>query len=53
MLRTLVRLVMLAGAVMALVLLAPFAGATVYAQAQTFTQAHPHIDIGGEFKNRA
>ena len=45
MLRTLVRLVMQAGVVMALALLAPFGGATVHGQVQTFTHSSVQFTI--------
>ncbi len=45
MLRTLMRLVMLAGAVVVLTLLAPLGGATVYAQAQRFIHSSDSVTI--------
>lgn len=45
MLRALVRLVMLAGAVMALALLAPLAGASAHRQAQTFTHSSDQVTV--------
>src|SRR6266849_5956304 len=45
MLRTLVRLIKLAGAAMVLILLAPLGGATVHAQAHRFTQSSDSVTI--------
>ena len=45
MLRTLVRLVMLAGAVVALALLAPLAGASAHRQAQTSTHSSDQVTV--------
>jgi hypothetical protein len=45
MLRTLVRLVMLAGAVMALALLAPLAGASAHRQARTSTHSSDQVTV--------